>query len=253
MLALVSARGADQPAVPAPRPPAASPTETKTFTGKVVETMNAASYTYVLVDTGKVKLWAAGPQIPIKVGDAVTVTGGTPMPNYHSKTLKRDFDVVYFAGSLQGNGAGTVAGNADAKLPAGHPPIGGGAEPKLPAGHPAIAGAEAKPKVDLAGIKKAKGGLTIKEIFAKPSALQGKAVSVRGKVVKYNAEIMGKNWLHIQDGTGAEGSNDLVLTTSTKAKVGDTVLVTGKVTTDKDFGFGYKFAVILEDAKVVVE
>jgi hypothetical protein len=78
---------------------------------------------------------------------------------------------------------------------------------------------------------------------------------VRGKVVKYNAEIMGKNWLHIQDGSGSadKSNNDLTVTTTTPAKVGDTVLVTGSVTTNKDFGAGYKYTVILDDAKVVVE
>ena len=175
------------------------------------------------------------------------------MANYHSKTLNRDFDVVYFTGSLGGSGVGAATGNAEGKLPPGHPSIGGGAEPKLPAGHPTVGGMTAQPKVDLTGIKKAKGGKTIQEIFAGKTVLNGREVSVRGKVVKYNAGIMNKNWLHIQDGTGAEGSNDLTLTTSASAKVGDTVLVSGKVTIEKDFGFGYKFAVIIEDAEVAVE
>ena len=253
MVALVSANCKDQPAAPASAAPAVSATGSKTFTGKVVETMDAGTYTYVLVDTSKEKLWAAGPKIPMKVGDAVTVTDGMPMPKYHSKTLNRDFDVVYFTGSLQGTGAGASAGNAEGNLPPGHPAIGGGAEPKLPAGHPAIGSATAKPKVDLTGIKKAKGGRTIQEIFADKKSLQGRDVAVRGKVVKYNSGIMNKNWLHIQDGTGAEGSNDLTITTTSTAKVGDTVLVSGKVSTDKDFGFGYKFTVILEDAEVAVE
>ena len=253
MLALVTARAAKQPAAPAPATAAAPLPASKTFTGKVVETMNASSYTYVLVDTGKEKLWAAGPQAPMKVGDSVTVTGGIPMENYHSKTLKRDFDVVYLTANLQGSGAEAAPGNTGTQLPAGHPPIGGGAGAQLPAGHPAIGGAIAAPKVDLTGLKKAKDGQTIQEIFAGKSALQGKPVTVRGKVVKYNSGIMNKNWLHIQDGTGAVGNNDLTVTTSATAKVGDTVLVSGKVTTDKDFGAGYRFAVILEDAKVVVE
>jgi hypothetical protein len=78
-------------------------------------------------------------------------------------------------------------------------------------------------------------------------------VVVRAKVVKYNPQIMGKNWLHLEDGTGKAGSNDLTVTTNGEAKVGDTVLVTGVVTTNKDFGAGYKYDVILEDANVKVE
>jgi hypothetical protein len=78
-------------------------------------------------------------------------------------------------------------------------------------------------------------------------------VKVRGKVVKYNSGIMGKNWLHIQDGSGAAGSNDLTVTTSANTKVGDTVLVAGVLSANKDFGSGYKYALIVQDAKVTVE
>jgi hypothetical protein len=253
LVAFLSANCKDKPAAPAPATPGTATTAGKTFTGKVVETMNAASYTYVLVDTGKEKLWAAGPQVPMKVGDSVTVAGAMPMPQYHSKTLNRDFEVVYFASSLQGGAAAAAAGQDEAKLPAGHPPIGGGLEPTLPAGHPPIDGTTAKPKLDLAGLQKPSGGKTVQEVFAEKTALKGQPVVVRGKVVKYSGGIMSKNWLHIQDGTGAEGSNDLIVTTSAAAKVGDTVLVSGKVTTDKNFGFGYKFEVMIEDAQVTVE
>lgn len=217
---------------------AASADSSKSISGKVVETMDAAGYTYVRVDTGKEKLWAAGPQTKLKVGDSVSAVDGMPMRNYHSKTLNRDFDVVYFVGNLQGSGTQPATGSPGAKLPEGHPPI--GATP-------------AKPAMDLTGITKATGGKTIQEIFAAKATLAGKEVKVRAKVVKYNAMIMGKNWLHIQDGTGTAGSNDLTITTSSNAKVGDTVLVTGTVSIDKDFGSGYKFTVMMDDAKVVVE
>ena len=87
------------------------------------------------------------------------------------------------------------------------------------------------------------------------SSLAGQSVKVRGQVVKYNSEILGKNWLHLRDGSGSVGKNDndLMVTTSTKVKVGDTVLVEGTVSLNKDFGAGYKYAVIIEDAKVTVE
>ena len=81
----------------------------------------------------------------------------------------------------------------------------------------------------------------------------GKPVTLRAKVVKYSPQIMGKNWLHLQDGSGAAGSNDLTVTSDVTANVGDTVLVKGPLTLDKDFGYGYKYDVILEDAKVTVE
>ena len=227
-------------------------TDAGSFAGKVAETMTTAGYTYVLVDTGSRKLWAVAVQFAVKVGDAVTVTAGMPMPNYHSKSLNRDFDLVYFTGGIMVNGGSSGALPA---LPPGHPPLTGAPAPALPPGHPPLPGQAASPNLDLTGIKRAAGGKTIQEIFAAKTKLAGKPVVVRGKIVKYNAMILGKNWLHLQDGSGsaANNDNDLLVTTATTAKPGDTVLVTGNVSTDKDFGAGYKYTVILDDAKVTVE
>jgi hypothetical protein len=126
--------------------------------------------------------------------------------------------------------------------------------PALPPGHPSLTGGGTA-AVDLTGIQRAEGGQTIQEIYAAKSSLAGKPVMVRGKVVKYNAMILGKNWLHIRDGTGSAGNqdNDLTVTTAAETKVGDTVLVTGNVSTNRDFGAGYKYSVMIEDAGVTVE
>ena len=88
------------------------------------------------------------------------------------------------------------------------------------------------------------------EVHAGKASLAGKPVKVRGKVVKVSTGIMGKNWLHLRDGTGEAGSNDLTVTTAATAQVGDVVVVTGTVTVDKDFGSGYRYAVLIEDAQV---
>lgn len=90
----------------------------------------------------------------------------------------------------------------------------------------------------------------VADIFAKRDKLNGKKVTVKGKVVKYNAGIMGKNWVHIQDGSGKQGTNDITATTNDVAAAGDTVTVTGTVVVNKDFGSGYKYDVILEDATI---
>lgn len=205
--------------------------------GSVVETMNSGGYTYVQVDTGSEKIWAAAPEFQVKVGDPVVIPEGMPMTNYHSKTLNRDFDMVYFVDAIMVGGEMPAAG--EAKMPEGHPPM-------------TVQSAE-KNGVDVSGVKKAEGGQTVADIFAGKTKLSGQEVKVRGKVVKFSPEIMGKNWIHLQDGTGKEGTNDLTITTSGMVKVGDTVIVVGKLTTDKDFGYGYKYDVILEDAKITVE
>jgi hypothetical protein len=140
-------------------------------------------------------------------------------------------------------------------MPSGHPPTAA-----MPATAPAgngMAASTGAPKVtapadiSLAGIPKA--DQTIAEVYAKKADLAGKPVKVRGKVVKVSSGIMGKNWLHIQDGSGQAGGNDLTVTTMATADPGDTVVVSGKLTVAKDFGYGYKYDVIVEDAQVTKE
>ena len=136
----------------------------------------------------------------------------------------------------------TIVHAADAPLPEGHPKIN------------SSGGVAAKPtNFDFSKIVRPKGGKTVQEVYQEKDKLKGKAVTLRGKVVKYNEAILGKNWLHLRDGTGKDPTNDLTVTTQTKAKVGDTVLVEGNVSLDKDLGSGYRYDVILEDAKVKVE
>ena len=107
--------------------------------------------------------------------------------------------------------------------------------------------------MDFSGIKKPEGGKTVAELYAEKDKLSGKEVTVRGKVVKFSAGIMGTNWIHMQDGTGGEDANDLTVTTDATVAVGDTVLVKGVLAADKDFGYGYKYAVIVEKSDVTVE
>ena len=145
------------------------------------------------------------------------------------------------------NKSPSSADQATAPAPAAMPEGMGAAPP-----HP-VPASDAAP-VDLTGIAKADGGKTVAEVFAEKDALAGKPVTFRGKVVKANSAIMGKTWIHVRDGSGAEGTNDLtVTTTSTAPNVGDTVLVTGPVSLNKDFGMGYQYDVIVEDAQVTVE
>lgn len=93
------------------------------------------------------------------------------------------------------------------------------------------------------------GALHVADLYAQKAELNGKTVTVEGNVVKVSEAIMGKNWIHIQDGTGAEGTNDIVFTSATQsAVVGDHVVATGTVATDKDFGYGYFYSVIAEEA-----
>ena len=91
---------------------------------------------------------------------------------------------------------------------------------------------------------------TVAEVITKSAELKDKPVVVSGKVVKYNPAIMGKNWIHLRDGSGdaAKETNDILVTTAAQAKIGDVVTVSGIVRTNKDFGSGYTYKVLIEDA-----
>lgn len=103
-------------------------------------------------------------------------------------------------------------------------------------------------------VEKAKGANAygVSETYEKAGKLDKKPVVVRGKVVKVSRGIMGKNWVHLRDGSGdsGKGTNNLVVTTQDEPKVGDVVTAKGILFKDKDFGAGYKYKVIVEEATV---
>jgi hypothetical protein len=240
--------------------PAAAENAQTSLKGKVLERLDAPPYSYLRLQTAQGEAWAAVPKTEASNGTEVVVTGAMPMQGFESKTLKRKFEVVYF-GTLGGADAGMAApaGAAPAGMPAGAAAGGMGAgAPATPAGMAAQHAAAAAGPTDVGNVQVAKASgadaRTVAEVFAQRTALKDKGVTIRGKVVKYNEGIMGRNWLHIRDGSGTAGKdNDLTVTTSDKAAVGDVVLVKGKVQIDRDFGAGYSYPVIIEDAKLTAK
>jgi hypothetical protein len=228
------------PAAGAPGQAAAmSPQDAPMVTGPVLETMNASNYTYVRVKTDKGDVWAASGEFKVAVGDRVTLALEMPMENFHSETLKRDFPLIYFTTRIG------PEGQAPPAMPAMMSAHGGSGGP--------AAGASAAQVTE--PIQPAPGGTTVAKIWADRKALAGKTVTVRGKVVKFNGGIMGRNWIHIQDGSGAaaDGTNDLLVTSDAAAKVGDVITVTGTIAIDQDFTAGYAYAVLIENAKIEVK
>jgi hypothetical protein len=232
------------PQQPAPQGAAApgSPAASAVVKGKVLERIDAPPYSYLKLNTDKGEVWAAVEKTDVANGVEVAVKGATPMPNFESKTLNRKFDLVYF---------GTLGGGAEAA--AGAPGMMGGNGPvNMAAQHAAAAAGPSEAgdvKVDKASGTDAR---TVAEVYAQSAALKEKPVTIRGKVVKFNADIMGKNWVHLRDGSGKADAkdNDLTITTADTAAVGDVVVAKGTVRTEKDFGAGYKYPVIVEDAKL---
>lgn len=185
--------------------------------GEVLEVVDVESYTYLRLKTTDGETWAAVGKTPVVKGSLVTIDNAMTLNNFESKSLNKTFKTIIF-GTLGG-----AAGATHAAKPA-----------------------------DIVDVKVAgavgANAHTVAEIVTKATVLKDKQVLVRGKIVKYNPGIMGKNWVHLRDGSGTEANNDILVTTQSQAKVGDVVTVKGVVRNDKDFGAGYSYKVLIEDA-----
>lgn len=200
-----------------------------TIIGTVREQIPVSPYVYLRVETPDGELWTAVAEAPFTVGAPVTIYNALPMEQFESATLQRTFDRIYF----------------------------GALEPVVSAAHGGsgmMAGAPLSPDAVVGAIEPATGenAQTISALWLAMDRLVGKTVAVRGVVVKYNGGVMGKNWIHLQDGSGdpSIGTHDLTVTSLDAAAVGDTITVTGVVRTKVDVGAGYTYPLLLEDAKV---
>lgn len=260
------------------------------ITGKVEEILEGAEFKYLRIATAEGDVWTAVRQTAVRKGDRITVIATMNATDFESKALGRRFDRLIF-GNVEGAAptigpavtaaAAPAAPQAKAPEPAkadamtgAFPPAmmeaiarrdAGGERPAEipPAMKEALArggsphGAKAaKSAIDLASIRvdrsTAPDGKSVQEIWGSRTALKDKSVTVRGKVVKYLPGIMGRNWVHLRDGSGSDqkGDNDITLTTNEALTVGDVVEITGTVRVDKDFGSGYRYAVIIEEARI---
>lgn len=232
-------KAAPQPAVKKPSVKSENVDASGTISGKVVETMNSGGYTYVCLEKSGTKTWVAAPEMKVTVGSKMTFLPGQTMYNFTSKTLNRTFDNIAFS-------PGPAAGGAGGKSAAANVP---GGDPSHRGSKANVSGLDKNVKVEKASGANA---YTVSEVYAKSASLNKKTVSVRGKVVKFSQGIMGKNWAHLQDGSGDQqkGTHNLVATTLDTVAVGDVVTATGTFAKDRDFGAGYLYKAILEDAKV---
>jgi hypothetical protein len=196
----------------------------------IQEVLQTSSYTYLNVKEGSTTEWIAVPKMEAKAGETCYHTGGMVMTDFKSKELNRTFPKVLFM-----NGVSMTPDGSDQK----------GIEMPSHEGKPKIGKKEIN-------VEKAKGGITIGELFKQKESFSGKVVRIKGKVIKYNEGIMGKNWIHLQDGTSFGEEFDLAITSSEAVKSGDIVILEGKISLNKDFGSGYFFKVIMEEAKLVL-
>lgn len=240
-----------KPEAPAPAQIAQGAPAAGAMRGKVLERVDAPPYSYLKLATASGEVWAAVPQTSTAAGAQVDVANPFPMKDFESKTLNRKFEVVYF-GTLAGEPG--AAAPAPAMAPAPGAPAGAVPEPPAQVAAQHQAAAEGPDRVKVAKVAKAAGpdGRTVEELFKQRTALKEKKVAVKGQVVTFRAGIMGKNWIHLRDGSGSheKKDDDVTVTTQDDAKVGDVVTVKGTVRLERDFGAGYAYPVIIEDAKV---
>ncbi|MEW6502303.1 MAG: DNA-binding protein [Thermodesulfobacteriota bacterium] len=268
----------EAPPAPAAGEQAAAPAPLGSpVTGKVAEILNGGGFSYLRLTTAQGEQWVAVPETEVKMGEEVSVPSGQMMENFPSKTLNRTFPKLLMASSLAGktpkggsNGSPSPHGGmaAGPAAPAASPHGAAGnasfdaamkqetAPGAKPAAGPEVTPGSGKAVVPLAEVKvtKASGAnaYTVGEVFGKAASLNGKKVRVRGQVMKVSAKIMGRNWIHLQDGTGdpMKNSHDLVVTSADEPAKGSVVTVEGVVATNKDFGSGYFYNVIVEQGKV---
>lgn len=193
----------------------------------VEEKMDASNYSYLKVKENGNSFWIAVKQMEIEPGEYVIFSKSMEMKSFKSESLNRTFESILFVDDAKKSGS-------EEQLKAPHQNITGGKDASIK-------------------VEPIKGGYTVEQIYNQKSTLEFKTVKVHGKVVKVNEGIMGTNWVHIQDGTGKDGTHDLLITTSQSVKVGSTIIAEGKVIKDKDFGSGYFYNVLLENSKIIVE
>jgi hypothetical protein len=195
--------------------------------GKIKEVIHTSSYTYLNLDENGKEVWIAIDKQPMNEGDIVYYLDGLEMRNFKSDELDRTFETIYFIQDI-----------SDQPIAAQQPMVMGSTEPMKPT----------LEKIDVS-IEIPEGGVSIAELYTNMEKYKGKSVTVRGKVTKVNTAIMNRNWIHIQDGTGDDKHFDLTVTSDDNPQVGDIVTYWGVIDTDKDFGMGYYYELILEEAE----
>ena len=234
LLSVTSCRQKEEPAQSSTAPVqsnAASMPSGTIHTGVVDEVLQATSYTYLHAKQGDTSFWAAITKRDLQPGVTVSFSNAMEMNNFTSKDLSRTFDAIYFVDQISIQTGASPMSQSDSDPHRMKPNL---------------------EKMDIS-VEPAEGGITLTELYANRENYENQPVTIRGKVTKVNRAILDRNWFHIQDGTGDDEHFDLTITTKDDAQVGDIVTFKGTITLDKDFGAGYQYDVIMEDAVRLTE
>jgi hypothetical protein len=196
----------------------------------VAEVVQTSGYTYLKVQENGAEKWIAVNRMEAAPGEKYYYAQeGLEMKNFNSKELNRTFETIYFVDALSKEPIAAHAHDAAVVKPV----------------QPTLAQKEG------ISVAPAQEGLTIAKLYADRSNYDGKKIKMKGQVTKINEGVMDKNWVHIQDGTNEAGNFDLTITTQDSVKMDEVVTFEGTIHLKKDFGYGYFYEVIMEDAKLV--
>ncbi len=194
---------------------------------KVEEILNTEKYSYLRVKEAEEEFWIAISKREIAVGDTYIYKGGLLKKNFFSREFDRVFETVYLVSNIRKK-----------------------FNPKEKSGKSEVTdkiiASEALPDLTVEKIAPDAGAISLAKLFSDKSAYGGQTIKVTGKCVKVNPKIMNRNWIHIQDGSGE--NLDLTVTTAENIPLGAIVSLEGKIALDKDFGAGYRYDIIMEEA-----
>ncbi len=207
--------------------------------GTVTFAKAIGNYLYIkTTDVDEKEVWLATlpSKVTVEVGDQVEYTGGAVMNNFFSKAMDQTFEAIVFVDNIR---------NVSNPDPIKNKPI-----PKDDI-HTKLTQPLTAPKAG--EIQALEDGETVASLLDRREALNDELVGIRAKVMKVSLNIMGKNWVTLQDGTGNAPNDRLIATTQEKVFPGDVVTVEGRVKTNVDLGAGYKYSVLLEEAKFTTQ
>lgn len=195
---------------------------------KVKEVLQTGTYTYLFVNEDKEDYWIAVSKVDVKVDDHLYYDKALIMKDFKSEELDRTFDRILFVEGLGGMKLKNDSMPNDSL-------------------HQQVLVQEKKPIIN---VDIAPNGIRIAELMKNRENYANKKVIIRGQVVKINADIMDRNWVHLKDGTSHSGKSDLTFTTLEEVNVGDVVTFEGTVAIEKEYGAGYVYPLIVEGAKL---
>lgn len=204
----------------------ASPDNTESHKVKVDEVLQTKKYTYLRVTEGTSNYWIAISKAEVAIGDMCIYTGGLKMHGFKSTELDRIFEELLLVSNISRAGDNGVKSLFESMVDKEKEPT----------------------PTSNQKIKEVKGAIKISDLLANPKKYEGKEIIVTGRCTKINHQIMGRNWIHIEDGSGK--NQELTITTQDVLQLGEVGVFEGTISLDKDFGAGYRYEIIMENAKL---